>query len=1215
VKSHAVAEPSPVSTAKRPASAVRSSRSGLVQTKLAVNSPGDAYEHEADRAADAAVRTSPARPARPISLDVTPLVQRAPTEPKKDDEKPVQKKDADSSGPSIALDVPPLVQRAPAEPKKDDEKPVQKKDADSSAPSVALGATSLLQRAPDGPKKDDEKPVQKKAAGSSTHSIDLDAAALVQRARAGPHEKDDDDDDKKRAQKKAADPTSERSLETMGVPARVEAQIGAMSSGGESLPRAERAHFEDRFGYDFRDVRVHSGAGAAQAASALNARAFTVGQNIFFASGEYQPGSAAGRHLVAHELTHTIQQSAPAARAARMVQRDGSGPEAWARGKVHDWAIEVPGYKLLTGLIGSDPITDAPVTVTDEELIHEGLVEFVPDGEAIFQKLQADKTITQFLDYFHQQWAQLNLSWSTVKAIFQQAWDDISSADLLDPAGAWEKVKAHFGPPLDRLKTFIINVGGYVIDVIKKKVLEWLRDWGTKIPGYPLLTFILGKDPFTDEIVPRTPTTFVKAALSLVPGGDKIFDNLQKSHTIERTVEWLNQEIIKLDLTWEKIKALFSKAWDVISTSDLLNPIGFVDKIRDIFEAPAIRVVNFAIDVGKKVLEFIFEGVMMLAGPMGQRVVGIFQKASASFSKIVADPVAFLGHLLDAVVLGFKQFVGKIGEYLEAGVIAWLTGALQGAGITLPKVWDLQGILSLVLQILGITYEKMRAKIVKALGDKGEQIVSTAEKLWNFLSALMHDGPAAAWQKISEAIGNFWNLVIGGIKDWAIVKIIKTAVTQLVTLFNPVGAVIEAIIETYRTIEFFVKKINQIVDLVEAIVNSIANIAAGQIAAAATYVEKTLARTIPVIIGFLASLVGLDDVSEGIRDTIEALQQKVDQAIDAAIAWIVAQVKALFGKDEGDKDEEHDAKWDAAVAGVNADIEKMEEVTPEKLEAAVPAWKETYGFSELKIVTDDEEDTWEIDGAMSEGKKVASNKGKGLKLTPGTTYLFFAPEPDSDMNPRRGKYVGRKKTETESLLHYTAGAKENDWYAKPSKDGVVPLFAEDAGTQPKVDYMTAAGRNGEQKALGVNIDRTVQTPYISPSVSPYGWNRFKPGVIGGKYVRGHILNGQIGGPSNALQNLTPITNDDNVKMRDGFEEVLREGVVENGYSYTYQAYLIYWEDSTIPDIPYASDFPEKLVYNYQRLRPSATGWEAVGSKTADTFEIDAPDPEDLRRIS
>jgi hypothetical protein len=273
------------------------------------------------------------------------------------------------------------------------------------------------------------------------------------------------------------------------------------------------------------------------------------------------------------------------------------------------------------------------------------------------------------------------------------------------------------------------------------------------------------------------------------------------------------------------------------------------------------------------------------------------------------------------------------------------------------------------------------------------------------------------------------------------------------------------------------------------------------------------------------------------------------------------------------------------------------------------------GDIRLKIVTDDEEDTWEIDGAMSEGKKVASNKGKGLKLTPGTTYLFFAPEPDSDMNPRRGKYVGRKKTETESLLHYTAGAKENDWYAKPSKDGVVPLFAEDAGTQPKVDYMTAAGRNGEQKALGVNIDRTVQTPYISPSVSPYGWNRFKPGVIGGKYVRGHILNGQIGGPSNALQNLTPITNDDNVKMRDGFEEVLREGVVENGYSYTYQAYLIYWEDSTIPDIPYASDFPEKLVYNYQRLRPSATGWEAVGSKTADTFEIDAPDPEDLRRIS
>jgi len=1179
VKSHAVAEPSPVSTAKRSAAAVRSSRAGLVQTKLAIGSPGDAYEHEADRAADAAVRASSNRPARPIALDVTPLVQRAPAEPKKDDEKVVQKKAADSSTHSIALDAAPLVQRAPAE-----------------------------------PKKDDEKVVQKKAADSSTPSFDAGAATLVQRARGSPHKKDSDDDEEKLAQKKAADPATEGSLETLGVPARVEAQIGAMSSGGESLPRAERAFFEDRFGYNFRDVRVHAGAGAAQTASALNARAFTVGQDIFFGGGEYGPGTVAGRHLVAHELAHTIQQSPPAARAARMVQRDLlDGPRAWALGKVHDWAMEIHGYKLLTGLLGNDPITDAPVAMTGEELIHEGLVEFVPDGEEIFQKLQADKTITQFLDYFHQQWALLNLSWETIKTLFRQVWDDLGALDLADPAGAWEKIKARFGPPLERLTTFIVNVGGYIIDVIKKKVLEWLRDWATKIPGYPLLTFILGKDPFTDEPVPRTPTNFVKAVLSLVPGGDKIFENLQKSHTIEKTVEWLNQEIIKLDLTWEKIKALFSKAWDVISTSDLLNPIAFVDKIREIFEAPAIRVVNFAIDVGKKVLEFIFEGVMMLAGPLGQRVVGIFQTASASFSKIVADPVAFLGHLVDAVVLGFKQFVGKIGEYLEAGVIAWLTGALQGAGITLPKVWDLKGILSLVLQILGITYAKMRAKVVKALGENGEKIVSTAERFWGFLVALVTEGPAAAWQKITEALGSLWNLVIGGIKDWAIVKIIKTAVTQLVTLFNPVGAVIEAIIETYRTIEFFVKKINQIVDLVEAIVNSIANIAAGQIAAAANYVEKTLARTIPVIIGFLASLVGLDDVSEGIRDTIEALQQKVDEAIDAAIAWIVAQVKSLFGKE--DKEEEHDPKWDAAVVGIKADVDKMDQVTAESLEAAVPGWKETYGFTELKIVTNDEEGTWEIDGAMSPGAEVAKgtmNEPAELKkFEIGTAYQFSETNPSDPTNPGRGILAKKQQVQGEWwFLYHPAKASGPNWGARalrPDKTvGAVLDVAPGATISVYEPAPSRAGMDPDFKPAKVRAIPLVETPYSNP-VNPYGYER----LISGSRERGHIVNGEAGGESDS-RNMLPITISNNGQMSSRHEQVIRVGL-SLGFYYSLEATIDYWSPSTPAPYKFVEDFPETLSVNYKQAKqdPSGSSWSEFNARS-ESYSIPLPTPAEIR---
>jgi len=82
-------------------------------------------------------------------------------------------------------------------------------------------------------------------------------------------------------------------------------QINAMRSGGRPLPKPIRAFFEPRFGHDFNHVRVYAD---TKATNALNARAFTIGRDIVFAAGDYAPESHAGRKLIAHELTHVVQQ-------------------------------------------------------------------------------------------------------------------------------------------------------------------------------------------------------------------------------------------------------------------------------------------------------------------------------------------------------------------------------------------------------------------------------------------------------------------------------------------------------------------------------------------------------------------------------------------------------------------------------------------------------------------------------------------------------------------------------------------------------------------------------------------------------------------------------------------------------------------------------------------------------------------------------------------
>lgn len=106
-----------------------------------------------------------------------------------------------------------------------------------------------------------------------------------------------------------------------------------LNSPGEPLDAATRAFMEPRLGADFGNVRVHSDSAAAESARALNAHAYTVGEQIVFDRGRYAPGTDEGKRLLAHELTHVVQQGGPApSRAANTVQREEQKEQKVATG-------------------------------------------------------------------------------------------------------------------------------------------------------------------------------------------------------------------------------------------------------------------------------------------------------------------------------------------------------------------------------------------------------------------------------------------------------------------------------------------------------------------------------------------------------------------------------------------------------------------------------------------------------------------------------------------------------------------------------------------------------------------------------------------------------------------------------------------------------------------------------------------------------------------
>ncbi|MBU6398882.1 MAG: DUF4157 domain-containing protein [Verrucomicrobia bacterium] len=119
----------------------------------------------------------------------------------------------------------------------------------------------------------------------------------------------------------------------------------SVRSPGQELDAATRAKLEPRFGHDFSQVRVHTGGQAADSARAIHAAAYTVGQDVVFGEGKYQPQTQEGQKLLAHELAHTIQQP-----------QSGDGLDSVALADSAD-ASEREAEQAAAGLEGQRPVT------------------------------------------------------------------------------------------------------------------------------------------------------------------------------------------------------------------------------------------------------------------------------------------------------------------------------------------------------------------------------------------------------------------------------------------------------------------------------------------------------------------------------------------------------------------------------------------------------------------------------------------------------------------------------------------------------------------------------------------------------------------------------------------------------------------------------------------------------------------------------------------
>jgi hypothetical protein len=271
-----------------------------------------------------------------------------------------------------------------------------------------------------------------------------------------------------------------------------------------------------------------------------------------------------------------------------------------------------------------------------------------------------------------------------------------------------------------------------------------------------------------------------------------------------------------------------------------------------------------------------------------EEIEGIINKGVAVLKAIFTQPIQFVKNLIRAASTGFLNFGKNFLTHLKNAIFDWLTGSLEG--VELPDTWDLRGIASVALQMIGLTWTNIRGKLVKATN---ETTVKALETGFELVVTLVRDGPLAAWEKLKEMANDIKEAFVEGVKDFIKVKIVQKAIETILSLLIPGAGIVRAIVGIYDTVVFFIQKAKQIAQMVGNFLSSIGEIAAGNIGAAADALEKGLATALKLVINFLARFLRLDGITAKIRAAIEKLRDKVDKMLDRVVEWIVTQAKRL----------------------------------------------------------------------------------------------------------------------------------------------------------------------------------------------------------------------------------------------------------------------------------------------------------------------------------
>lgn len=417
----------------------------------------------------------------------------------------------------------------------------------------------------------------------------------------------------------------------------------------------------------------------------------------------------------------------------------------------------------------------------------------------------------------------------------------------------------------------LVSAIGDIFDAVREavsSVLEAARDFATRLID-AAASFIKDAIEAFGE--------FLKSAVDALLGD--IFPELARAlnEAIDAAV---TAATALVDAVAEGLKSAVNSVVDALKAG--------LNAILDVFQAAinaALAFVQAALTGDWSALALmVLEAVLAVVGIDPEQFYAFVGRAQDTFQRILDDPGGFVSNLIDAFVGGIRQFKDNFLTHLQAGIIGWLTGALGSTGITLPERFDLRGVLDLLRQILGLTWERLRTTAVRLVG---EQNVERLEYIAGWIETLVSEGWSGLWERIQDSVASVRDRILEGIKDFLVERIIVAAITRLATMFNPVGALVNLVLTAWNVYTFLRDQMQRIVQIVEAVVNALSDIARGILGPAMDKVEDVLARLLPLAIDLLARILNLGNIGGRVRRILERVQETIDRAIEQLIRRVM----------------------------------------------------------------------------------------------------------------------------------------------------------------------------------------------------------------------------------------------------------------------------------------------------------------------------------------